>query len=229
MNPADAEPDARRAEAIGERHDLRRAATSDHDPVHLGAFDEPLEDALLLGGLGERRVQMPVEIVLALDPEDASLASRVGGLQDAGNPDRLERASALDERADRCERRLRYALLGERAAHDDLVAHPVGDGRTDRRQSEALRHRGDDRNRAIRRDGQRSVDVVTSRDFRDCIDVGEVDGLTDVGSLEAERVGVPVDRDDTDALFARLQDRAALVAPGADEKDGLHRPDARRL
>ena len=56
----------------------------------------------------------------------------------------------------------------------------------------------------------------------DRVDVGEVDRLGDVGDLQPERVGVAVDRDDADALLARLQDRAALVAPGADEEDGLH-------
>ena len=59
-------------------------------------------------------------------------------------------------------------------------------------------------------------------DLGDRVDVGEVDRLGDVGDLQPERVGVAVDGDDANALLARLQDRAPLVAPGADEEDGLH-------
>ena len=54
------------------------------------------------------------------------------------------------------------------------------------------------------------------------VDVGEVDRLRDVGDLKPERVRVAVDGDDPNALVARLHDRAPLVAPGADEEDGLH-------
>ena len=222
MDPADAEADARRPQPVGERHDLGRAAAGDHDPVHLGALDEPLEDALLLGRLRERRVEVAVEVVGALDPEDAALAARVGRLQHRGHAHRVERPPAFDERADGCERRLRHAFLREGAAHHDLVAHPLGDGCADRRQPEALRHGRDDRHGAVGRDGQRAVDAVAARDLGHRVDVGEVDGLADVGDLKPERVGVAVDRDDADALLARLQDRAALVAPGADEEDGLH-------
>ena len=38
------------------------------------------------------------------------------------------------------------------------------------------------------------------------------------------RVGVAVDGDDAKPVLPRLQDRAALVAPRADEEDGLHVP-----
>ncbi len=220
VDPADAEADARRSQTVGERHHLGRATAGDHDPVHLGAFDESLEDALLLGGLRKGGVEVAVEVVVALDPEDTPLTARVCGLQDAGRPDGLERSPALDERADGGERRLRHAVLGERAAHDDLVSHPVRNSRADRRQPEALGHGCDDRNRAVGRDGQGSVDAVATRDLGDRIDVGEVDGLADVCSPQAECIGVAVDGDDADALLARLQDRATLVAPGADEEDG---------
>ena len=64
---------------------------------------------------------------------------------------------------------------------------------------------------------------MATRDLGHGIDVGEVDGLADVCGLKPECVGVAVDGDDTDALLPRLQDRATLVAPGADEEDGLHR------
>ena len=94
--------------------------------------------------------------------------------------------------------------------------------RADRRQAEALGHRRDDGDRAVGGDGQRAVDRVAPGDLGHRVDVGEVDRLGDVGDLKPERVGVAVDGDDADALLARLQDRAALVAPGADEEDGLH-------
>ena len=222
VDPADAEADPGWPQPVRERHDLGRAAARDHDPVHLDAVDEALEDALLLRRLGERRVEVAVEVVRALDPEDAALAARVGRLEHRRQPDRPQRPPALAERANGGERRLRHAFLGEGAPHHDLVAHPLGDGGADRRQAEPLRHRRDDRDGAVGRDRQRAVDGVPARDLRHRVDVGEVDRLCDVGDLEPERVGVAVDRDDADALLARLQDRAALVAPGADEEDGLH-------
>ena len=58
-----------------------------------------------------------------------------------------------------------------------------------------------------------SVTAATSR---------EIDGLAHVGDLQAERVRIAVDCDDAEAELLRPQDRAALVAPGADEEDRLH-------
>jgi hypothetical protein len=63
---------------------------------------------------------------------------------------------------------------------------------------------------------------MAAGDLRHRVDVREIDGLGDVGDLEPERVGIAVDGDDANALLTRLQDRATLVAPGADEEDGLH-------
>ena len=54
------------------------------------------------------------------------------------------------------------------------------------------------------------------------VDVREVDDLRDVGLLQPGRVRVPVDRRDPQSQLLRLQDRPALVAPGADEEDGSH-------
>ena len=98
----------------------------------------------------------------------------------------------------------------------------MGDVGADRRQAEPLRHRRHDGHGAIGGDGQRAVDRVAAGDLGDRVDVGEVDRLCDVGDLEPERVGVAVDGDDANPLLPRLQDRAPLVAPGADEEDGLH-------
>ena len=44
----------------------------------------------------------------------------------------------------------------------------------------------------------------------------------DVGEGEPGRIRVAVDRDDAEAALARLGDRAALVAPRADEEDARH-------
>ena len=184
VDPADPEADPGRPQAVGERHDLGAAAAGDHDPVHLGALDEPLEDALLLGRLGQRRVEVAVEVVGALDPEDAALAARVGGLQHGGQPTVLERPPAFDEGTHGRKRRLRHTLLGKCAAHHDLVAHPLGDLGPDPRQAQALRHGRDDRDRAVGRHGQRAVDRMAASDVGDRVDVGEVDGLADVGDLQ---------------------------------------------
>ncbi len=167
-------------------------------------------------------MEVAVEVVDALDPEDAALAAGIGRLQHCRQPHRLQRPPSLDEGADGCERRLGYAVVGEGTSHHDLVAHPLRHGGADRRQSEPLRHGGDDGNGPVGGDRQRSVDCVAAGDLRHRVDVREVDRLGDVGDLQPERVRIAVDRDDANSLLARLQDRAALVAPGADEEDGLH-------
>ena len=144
------------------------------------------------------------------------------GFSTAGSPTVFSARRPSDERSHGSERRLRHAVIRKRAAHHDLVAHPLRHARADRGQAEALGHRRDDGNGAVGGDGQRAVDRVSPGDLGHRVDVGEVDRLRDVGDLKAERVGVAVDGDDANALVARLHDRAPLVAPGADEEDGLH-------
>ena len=61
-----------------------------------------------------------------------------------------------------------------------------------------------------------------SPDRLDRVDVGEVHDLGNVGDPEPERVGVPIDGDDAEPALARLDDRPALVAAGADEEDARH-------
>ena len=53
MDPADAEADARRPEAIGKRDDGGLAVAHDDDSVQLEAFVEPLEHDLAVAGLGQ--------------------------------------------------------------------------------------------------------------------------------------------------------------------------------
>ena len=88
--------------------------------------------------------------------------------------------------------------------------------------AEPLGHCGDDRHGAVGGDGEDAVDPVPSRDGLDGVDVREVDDLGGVGERETRRVGVAVDRDDAEPAVARLRDRTALVAPGADEEDARH-------
>ena len=222
VDPPDPEPDPGRAEPVGQRHEPRVATARDHDAVHLGALDEPLEDRLASRRLDEREVERRLEVAGRVDPEDAALAAGVDRLQDGREPDRLERRAALRQVPHGGEGRLRDPLLGERAAHHELVRHAVGDGAADRRQAEPLGHRGDDRHGAVGGDGEDAVDLLSARDGLDGVDVREVDDLGGVRERETRRVGVAVDRDDAEAAVARLCDRTALVAPGADEEDARH-------
>ena len=94
--------------------------------------------------------------------------------------------------------------------------------RADPREPELLGDGGDDGHGAVGRDREHAVDADAPRDLDHLVDVGEVDDLGDVGRREARRLGVPVDRGDAQPPGARLLDRAALMAPGADEEHGLH-------
>ena len=80
----------------------------------------------------------------------------------------------------------------------------------------------DDGYGAIGGERQHAVDADPARDLHHRVDVAEVDDLCDIGRGEARGVGVAIDRGDAQAARAGLLDRAALVAPGADEEDGLH-------
>ena len=95
MDPADAEADAGWAQPVGERQHDRLAAARDHDPVHLGAVDELLEDRLPGRGRGERLVQVRLDVVERLDAEDAALTARVGRLEHGREADLLDGAMAL--------------------------------------------------------------------------------------------------------------------------------------
>ena len=54
------------------------------------------------------------------------------------------------------------------------------------------------------------------------VDVAKSTASAHIGRGKAGRLGIAVDRYDAQAARAGLLDRAALVAPGADEEDGLH-------
>ena len=91
MDPADAEADAGRAEAVGERDHGRLADARDHDAVQLDAVDELLEERLVGRRLGDRLRQVALELLAALDAEDGALAARVDGLEHRREGDRGER------------------------------------------------------------------------------------------------------------------------------------------
>ena len=173
-----------------------------------------------LGDAASASCRCALDVVERLDAEDAALAARVGGLQHRREADLVGRAAALGERAHRGEARLRHAGLGEPRAHRDLVRHQVRGLRADPRQPARLGDRGDDRHRAVGADGQHAVELDARRRLQHGVDVREVDDLRDVRLREPERVRVPVDRRDAQSQLLRPQDRAALMAAGADEEDG---------
>src|SRR4029078_10677311 len=97
----------------------------DDDAVHLGSFDEPLENRLAAGRLGERRVEVRLEIARGLDTEETALPAGVDGLEDGRKADRVQRSASLRKIADCSERRLRDGFLPERTAHSERVCHAV--------------------------------------------------------------------------------------------------------
>ena len=116
---------------------------------------------------------------------------------------------------------LRHAFLSELSPHRDLVRHRVRDLRADAWQAERLRNGGDDRHCPVGRDRQRAVDAVPAGDLDDPIHVLEIDDLADVRGLEPRSGAVAVDGDHAEPELLRAFDRAALVAPRADEENGL--------
>ena len=144
------------------------------------------------------------------------------GLSTAGKPT-VSAAGAASRRARTAANRgCGTPPSRELPAHRDLVRHQVRGIRADPGQAERLRDRGDDRNRPVGGHGQRAVDPEPARDLDHALDVDEVDDLGLVGMLEPGRLGVSVDGDDAQSELLRAQDRAPLVAPRADEENGLH-------
>ena len=125
MDPADAEPLALRPQPVGEEERVRLAAAHDDEAVQLQAFHVLLDDRLVGRRLGERRVQVPVEVVERLEHEQAALAAGVGRLQDGREADGLGRRHRLAPHAHGRVAGLRHAALGEPAPHRDLVRHQV--------------------------------------------------------------------------------------------------------
>jgi hypothetical protein len=227
VDPSDAEADARRPQPVGQRQRRHAAASRDHEAVQLEAFVVALENRLFRGRLGERRVQVGVEVVPRLDPEDAALAAGVGRLHHGGKPNRVERGVGLVDRPNGRVAGLRHACIGEPRSHRDLVGHQVRRLGADPGQAETLGDRRDDGNGAVGGDGQDAVDGVAAPGLCDGVHVREVDDLADVGLAKPQRVRVPVDADDAQPELTSLPDRPLLVAARADEENRPVHPGAR--
>ena len=87
MDPADAEPDAGRAQAVGERQEQRLAVPYDHDAVELDPVHELLEDRDARRRFLGRLREVALELLPALDAEHRALAARVRGLEHGGKRD----------------------------------------------------------------------------------------------------------------------------------------------
>ena len=82
MDPADAEADAGRSQPVGEgEHERLAAALTTTIPFSSRPVLEALDDRLVRRRLGERGVEAALEVAARLEPEDAALATRVGGLE----------------------------------------------------------------------------------------------------------------------------------------------------
>ena len=167
-------------------------------------------------------MQVPIEVVARLDPEQAALAAGVGRLEHGREADLRQRSVGFVQPADRREPRLRHACLGQRAAHRDLVRHPVRRVHADPGQAQPVGHRCDDGHGAVGGDRQHPVHLVCAAQCGNVVERREVDPFADVRDREPGRVLLRVDRDDAQAAGARLLDRTALMDAGADEEDGLH-------
>jgi hypothetical protein len=162
---------------------------------------------------------MRLEIVDRVEPEDATLATRIGGLQHRREADGLHGRVRLVQRPRRRKARLRHAGLGKATSHRHLVSHQVSRFRADAREAERLRDRGDHRNGAVGRDRQHTIDRVAAPNLGNRGDVHEVDYFADVGLAEPQSLRVPVDRDHAQPELLRSPDRAPLMPAGADEED----------
>jgi hypothetical protein len=222
VDPADAEADPGRAETVGKRQQGHVAAARDGQPVQLEPVVEGLDDRLLGRRLGEGRVQVPLEVVGGVEPEDAALPSGVGRLEHGRETDRLERGAALVERPDGRELGLRHAGLPQPPAHRDLVRQDVRRLHADSGEPERLGDGGHDGHRAVGGNGQNPLGPVPAADVGHRGDVREVHDLGHVGFAQPGRLGIPVDGDDAVSELARALDRAPLVAPRADEEDRAH-------
>ena len=164
-------------------------------------------------------MQVPVEVVKALDPEEPALPGRVGRLEHGRHAHSLQRRVGLVQVACGCEPRLRDASLGEPASLRDLVRHQVRRLRSHPGEPELLRHRGNDRNGPLGRERDDALDAVPPAELDDGAKVAEVDDLRYVGLRETDGVGVSVDRHHLETELVSALDDAALVAPRADEQD----------
>ena len=225
VDPADAEADPGRPQPVRERQrprPRRRARSrsrSSRCPRRTPRGSPPASATRRAprGGARSRSSATSIRKMPRWPPESA-------GFSTAGKPDRLGAAPAP-------RRATRTAANGgcgtpssaKRAAHRDLVASSGAPT------SVPIPGSPSAPSTAATTGTARSAETVSAPStacrratVEHRVDVGEVDRLADVRHLEPERIRVAVDRDDAEAAARGLQDRAPLVAPGADEEDGLH-------
>ena len=158
-----------------------------------------------------------------IDPEDPALAARVRRLEHRGEADLVGCAPPLRQRPQRREPRLRHALLGEPPPHRDLVRHQVGRLDADPRQPACLRDRGDHRHGAVGGHGQHAVDSARPRRPQARRRRPRSRPRTACRPRASPSAsGFRSTASDAQPELLRPQDRAPLVAPRADEEDGLH-------
>jgi hypothetical protein len=219
---SDAEAGVLGPQSVGETHEPGRPTARDDDRVHLRSLDEALEQRLPGGRLRERRMEVRLELSGLVDPEEPALALRVCGLEHCGQTDGVDCRPSLCEIPNGGERGLRQAFLGEGPTHRELVREPVRGVRSERRQAEPLGDSGDDRDRAVLRDGQQRVGAVAPCEALDRVDALDVGHLCDVRVGEPGGGGIVVDGDDAVPELTRVEDRGTLVASRAEQEDCGH-------
>ncbi len=223
VDPADAEPDAGRAQSVGERQEQRLTAPHDDDAVQLDPVHELLEDRDARRRLVGRLREVALELLLALDAEHGALAAGVGGLEHCGKRDDGECQGTLSSDwiaanggcgtpASANTRRI-SSLCVIRCA----VSRPIPGSSS---ASATAATTGTARSAATVSTPSTSC---AAADLDHARDVGEVDELADVRRQEPERFRVAVDRDDLVPELLHALDRTALVTAAADEEDGRHR------
>jgi hypothetical protein len=145
--------------------------------------------------MDERLRQTLCQLVLVGDPEQASLATRIDGLEHGGKPNRLKFPRRLALTAQHREVRLWDLVLAQAYPHRGLVGHHSGGGGADPRQPETVGDGRRDRHGAVSRNRHDRVDLMAESDLDHPLEVGEVYGLGDVCGSEADSLWVGVDGD----------------------------------
>ena len=175
---------------------------------------ELLDDRLAGRRLGERRVQVAVEVVERLEQEEAALAAGVGRLEHRREADGLRgraplRAAPAPPRTAAAARRPRRASAASRPCASSGAPSPCRSpaGRAPRRPRRRPAPRG-------RPNRQRAVDREPARDLDHALDVDEVDDLGLVGVPEpGARRGCGRPRRRAVRAASRAGSRAAGGAP----------------
>ena len=221
MRERHAEAHAFGPQPVREGHELRLAVARDDESVDFEPLVEPLDDRVARRRFGERCVEVPLEVVDGSEQEHPALTRRVRRLEHGRNAHVRQRLPPLVQRPDRRELRLCNSCFGQAPAHRDLVRHPVRSLAADPRQPELLGDRRDDRNGAIRGDGDDAVHRMRPSDL-DEPRRGQLRHHALVRLGEARRICVRVCCHHADSELSRACDRTPLVPAGSDEQHRLH-------